>query len=94
MSYAYDQPYIYYLFYNKIDPAWYQRNWNYSGNGGVDRFYRKIGKYEFTNITTKHLTMKKTLLIGIPAEIPVGIGQTKEEIFFPDGRIAYKIVAL
>jgi 4-amino-4-deoxy-L-arabinose transferase-like glycosyltransferase len=45
MTYTYDQPYIYYLFHNKIDPSWYQKNWNYSGNGSVDRFYRKIGKF-------------------------------------------------
>ncbi len=94
MTYAYDQPYIYYLFYAKIDPTWYQKNWNYSGDGIVARFYRKIGKYEFANITAKQLTMKKTLLIGTPLEIPAGIGQMKEEIRFPDGRVAYKIVAL
>lgn len=94
MSYQYDQPYIYYLFYNKIDPAWYQGNWNYSGNGVVDRFYRKIGKYEFMNITQKQLTMKKTLLIAAPDEVPIGTGQTKKEIFFPDGKLAYKIIAL
>lgn len=94
MTYAYDQPYIYYLFYNKIDPAWYQHNWNYSGNGSVDRFYRKIGKYEFTKIETKHLSLGKTLLIGTPSEIPAGTGQLKKEIYFPDGRIAYKIVEL
>src|SRR3989344_5767632 len=28
MTYMYDQPYIYYLFYNKIDPSWYQKNWD------------------------------------------------------------------
>lgn len=94
MSYEYDQPYVYYLFYNKIDPVWYQQNWNYSGNGRVDRFYRKIGKYEFTKINSFHLNLKNSLIIGAPREIPAGTGQLKKEIIFPDGRVAYKIVAL
>lgn len=94
MTYTYDQPYIYYLFYHKIDPAWYQKNWNYSGNGEVQRFYRKIGKYEFMNITSSDFSRKKTLLIGTSAEIPDNVGSTKQTIKFPDGRVAYKIVAL
>lgn len=94
MTYAYDQPYIYYLFYNKIDPAWYQKNWNYSGNGTVERFYRKIGMYEFMNISSKDLTKKNILLIGTPDEIHPDVGILKKEIKFPDGRVAYKIVAI
>ena len=94
MTYTYDQPYIYYLFYHKIDPVWYQKNWNYSENGEVQRFYRKIGKYEFMNITPKDFSRKKTLLIGTPSEIPDNVGEIKEVIHFPDGRVAYKIVAL
>lgn len=94
MTYTYDQPYIYYLFYHKIDPAWYQRNWNYSGNGSIERFYRKIGKYEFMNIVSKDFSRKNTLLIGTPSEIPDNVGSTKQTITFPDGRVAYKIVAL
>lgn len=92
MSYEYDQPYIYYLFYNKIDPAWYQKNWNYSGNGSVDRFFRKIGKYEFKMIEYgKDSLIGKTLIIGSPKEIPVD-GQ--HFIYFPDERLAYKIVGI
>lgn len=91
MTYEYDQPYIYYLFYNKIDPAWYQKNWNYAGNGQVDRFYRKIGKYEFRNIDyLKDRELKNTLLIASPKEIPGG--STLLEIKFPDGRVAYRIL--
>ncbi|HVZ58487.1 MAG TPA: glycosyltransferase family 39 protein, partial [Patescibacteria group bacterium] len=94
MTYVYDQPYIYYLFYNKVDPKWYQKNWNYSGNGTVDRFYRKIGIYEFMDITPKDFNRKNTLLIGTPQEIPDGVGKLKDTITFPDGRVAYKIVAI
>lgn len=94
MTYSYDQPYIYYLFYNKVDPSWYQKNWNYHGNGEVDRFYRKIGKYEFKNITwSRDSKQKNTLLIATPQEIPAEV-HVDYEIFFPDGRLAYKIVSL
>lgn len=94
MTYSYDQPYIYYLFYNKIDPSWYQKKWDYGSNGKVDRFYRKIGKYEFRNIDwTSDSKQKNTLLIGTPQEIPVSV-YPDYDIFFPDGRVAYKIVSL
>lgn len=92
MSYEYDQPYIYYLFYNKIDPSWYQKNWDYSKNGTVDRFYRKIGKYEFRNINfQKDQTIKDALLIGTPKEISVT--NPLLNIHFPDGRVAYVILS-
>ena len=46
------------------------------------------------NITPKDFSRKKTLLIGTPSEIPDNVGEIKEVIHFPDGRVAYKIVAL
>lgn len=94
MTYAYDQPYVYYLFYNKINPGWYQKNWNYSGTGIMDRFYRKIGKYEFMNISSKDKSRRNTLIMGTPQEALNLQGITKKEIKFPDGRTAYKIIAL
>lgn len=93
MSYKYDQPYIYYLFYRKIDPDWYQNNWNYQGNGETERFRRVIGKYEFRNINySEDIKLRNSLLIGIPEEIPQE-AKIISEIRFPDGRIAYKIIA-
>lgn len=90
MSYEYDQPYIYYLFYNKIDPHWYQKYWNDFGRADVKRDHRVIGKYEFKNISGADLEKSKnTLFIGAPWEIsdpnPIDV------IYFPDGRVAYKI---
>lgn len=91
MTYKYDQPYIYYLFYHNVDPKWYQKNWNYKGNGQVDRFKRIIGKYEFRNIDfAKDSSLSKALLIGAPEEIPE-TAKIIKEILFLDGRIAYKI---
>jgi 4-amino-4-deoxy-L-arabinose transferase-like glycosyltransferase len=92
ITYEYDQPYIYYLFYNKIDPIWYQKNWDYNKNGTVDRFKRVIGKYIFRNIDySKDINLKNTLLIGTQKEIPDNAKIIKT-IEFPDGRIAFKIV--
>lgn len=94
ISYEYDQPYVYYLFYNSINPEWYQKNWDYSGNGSVDRFFRKIGNYEFEKIDFANIqTQKNVLVIGTPNEIPEHI-KPDMIIRFPDGRIAYKIISL
>ena len=93
VTYEYDQPYIYYLFYNKVDPFWYQKNWNYNGNGSVDRFYRKIGKYEFKNIDLeKDKKLTKTLIIGSSKEIPDGTPRVIKTVYFPDGKVAFRIV--
>ncbi len=91
MTYAYDQPYIYYLFFGKVDPAWHQKNWDYNKNGTVDRMKRIIGKYEFRNIKfEKDSLIPNALLVGTPDEIPQGKNVIRE-INFPDGRVAYRI---
>ena len=92
MTYEYDQPYIYYLFYNKIDPGWYQKNWDYNKNGAIDRFKRVIGKYTFRNIDySKDVNLQKSLLIGAPKEIPDNAKVVKT-IEYLDGKVAFKIV--
>ena len=88
MTYKIDQPYIYYLFYNKIDPLWYQKNVE---KGNIGRFERKIGKYEFRYIDfDKDSREKDVLLIGVPDEIPEG-AKVMKEIRYLDGRVAYRI---
>ncbi|MDO8659115.1 MAG: glycosyltransferase family 39 protein [Candidatus Parcubacteria bacterium] len=92
MTYEYDQPYIYYLFYNKINPKWYQENWDYNKNGKVDRFQRVIGKYTFKNIEySKDINISNALLIGTSREIPENAKVIKT-IKYLDGKIAFKIV--
>ena len=91
MTYRYDQPYAFYLFYNKIDPKWYQENWNFTGNGQMPRFERKIGKYEFRSIEWgKDQNIKNALIIASPDEVPESPGQ--KIIYFPDGKVAYRII--
>jgi len=89
ITYRIDQPYIYYLFYNKIDPAWYQKNWFKKGN--IGRFEREIGKYEFRYIDfNKDSKEEDVLLIGTPDEIPQSAKVIKE-IKYLDGSIVYRI---
>ncbi|MCL4418717.1 glycosyltransferase family 39 protein [Patescibacteria group bacterium] len=90
MTYKIDQPYVYYLFYNQIDPTWYQKTW--AKKGDLGRFERKIGKYEFRYIDfNKDSKEKDSLLIGIPDEIPQSAKIIKE-IRYLDGSVAYRIV--
>jgi len=92
-TYKYDQPYIYYLFDNKIDPSWYQKNWDYLKTGQVGRMRRVIGKYEFRNIDwSKDKSLKNTLLIGSPQEIPNDTPGLIKTIYFLDGSVAFRIV--
>jgi 4-amino-4-deoxy-L-arabinose transferase-like glycosyltransferase len=90
MTYSYDQPYIYYLYYNNVDPSWYQKNWNFTGNGIMPRFERIIGRYDFKNIEGKDKELKNTLLIGTPDEISEG--ESSKEIKFLDGTVAFRII--
>lgn len=93
VTYSYDQPYIYYLFYNKIDPSWYQKNWDYNDNGQLDRFKRVIGKYEFRNIDwSLDQKLPETLFIANPKEIPENAAGLIKEVKFIDGNIAFRIV--
>lgn len=92
-TYKYDQPYIYYLFYNKVDPAWYQKNWDYLKTGQVERMRRFIGKYEFRNINWGlDKNLKNTLIVGTADEIPPNAKGLIKTIYFLDGSVAFRIV--
>ncbi len=92
VTYAYDQPYIYFLFYNQIDPSWYQKNW---GSGEILRANRSFGKYEFRNIDWEQdKNLKNTLLVGLGSEIPEDAPGRVSDIYFPNGAIAFRIVHL
>jgi len=91
ITYAYDQPYIYFLFYNQTDPSWYQRTWN---GGEIQRENREFGKYEFRKIDwQRDSKLSKTLLVGTPTEIPQGAEGLLSEIKFLDGSVAFRIVS-
>ena len=91
VTYKYDQPYIYLLFYNKIDPSWYQNNW---GSGEVLRAERSFGKYEFRNLSwEKDTQLKNVIFVGAPDEIPVDTQGKLSQIYNPDGSVVFRIVA-
>ncbi len=91
VTYSFDQPYIYFLFYNKIDPSWYQLNW---GGGQVLRDERKFAKYTFRKINWQEdKDIKNALIIGTIKEIPDWAPIIKE-IRYPNNEIVYRIVSL
>lgn len=90
-TYQYDQPYIFYLFYRQIDPVWYQSQW---GGGEVLRDTRAFGKYEFRKINWNIDSQgKNTLFVGTPKEIPENVSGLIKNIYFPDGSVAFRVVA-
>ncbi len=94
ITYKYDQPYVYFLFYEKIDPSWYQSYWM-DKNLEIMRFERSFGNYLFRNIEWKmDKNLTGTLLVGTPSEIPGNASGLIKEIYFPDGSVAFRIVAL
>jgi hypothetical protein len=89
-TYRYDQPHVFVLFYNQVDPAWYQAQ---QSGGEVKRFERDFGKYEFRNIEwdlDKNLT--DVLFIGTPGEISNEVPGQVTNIYFPDGSVAFRLV--
>ena len=89
VTYAYDQPHVYLLFYLRVDPAWYQAQWT---GGEVQREARGFAKYEFRRIKWAEDQYKTdTLFIGTPEEIPETAGEVAH-VFFLDGSIALRIV--
>lgn len=80
----YDQPYIYVLFYKRVDPVWYQR----VAEGGSSHF----GKYFFRKISyERDKEVKEAIIVGAPEEIP-DEAQIFDTIQFLDGREAFRLV--
>jgi hypothetical protein len=91
VTYAYDQPYIFFLFYDRIDPSWYQNLWK---GGEIQRSYRSFGKYEFRKINWEQDSeLKNVILIGTPSEIPEQAQGKIGDIRFLDGSVAFRMVA-
>lgn len=79
---TYDQPYIYILLYSN------GKFINLKSNGTQNKSF---DKFEFKKIDfARDITNKKTLLIGTAGEIKSG--NSLKTIYFPDGKIAFKIV--
>ena len=95
---SYDQPYIYFLFYEKYDPAKYQKQARLT-DGGVDvGLVEGFDKYSFQKFNWPYATgQEKVLLVGTPLTVPPQINLNSynvvDEIKYPDGFItAFKLV--
>lgn len=79
----YKQPHIYYLFYNEIDPKWYQEHWQ---PGEIFQGVRLFDKFEFRNIRWEEdRMMPNALLIGAPEDFPSDI-HTIETVYSLNGK--------
>jgi 4-amino-4-deoxy-L-arabinose transferase-like glycosyltransferase len=76
----YDQPYIFFLFYGRVDPGWYQRNGTPAG----------FGRYRFADIDVKKAD-EKTLFVAGNGEVDEK-GRVLEVINFLDGSEAFRLV--
>ncbi len=81
---AWDQPYIYFLYYKNYDP----RVWINNGE-----FNKGFDKYEFRRVIwAEDRNLKNTLIVGSFGEIPEGESGTLKVITFPDGKLdAFRI---
>ena len=99
MTDVYGQPYIYYLFYTRFDPATYQKQ-NEFISGGLDvGRVSKVGKVEFHQFGLGDiLTQPGTVFIGTVGNIQNEfdytnpVVETFETISYPDGLAAFRIV--
>ena len=87
---SYNQPYIYFLFYQKYDPGKYQMKAKLkeSEYGDVG-FVTSLDNIEFKPFSWPAVERKGTLIAGdaisIPSEIDRNIYELKEEIHYPNG---------
>jgi len=95
---SYDQPYIYFLFYQKYDPAKYQEQAKLT-EGGVDvGLVEKFDNILFETFSWPYRTDRKnTLVVGNPVGIPADINENDfrliKEIKYPDEfETAFRIV--
>ena len=96
---SYDQPYIYFLFFDKYDPAKYQSQVSFQeGKNGDVGFVKQLDNIEFRPINwsaDKH--MKDTLLVGKPVAFPPEEIKKQSDykvdtIYYPDGNAAFLFV--
>lgn len=89
-----DQSYMFFLFFSKTDPAWYQKQGG-TVSGGFGKEHR-FGKYEFRHIDWEQEaqgpSVGKILYVGDITDLPEGIAGL-ETFELLDGRKAIKVVA-
>lgn len=99
---SYDQPYMYFLFHQKYDPATYQKNVNMIEGpaGKLDAWLvPKLDNITFEFIDWHRDNGKKgTIVVGTPIQVPPEDSSNPErfklidEIKYPNGEVAFRIV--
>jgi len=95
---SYDQPYIYWLFYEKFDPREYQQiarleENRYGDVGLVGRIDSQVEFREFSLNAEKHLL--GNIYAGPPEKMVIDDWNNVEvlkDIYYPDGNLAFKVV--
>lgn len=96
---SFDQPYIFFLFYNKYDPAKFQQNKSYQeGVNGDVGFVTKLDNIEFRPINwSGDKELDSTLLVGkVTAFPPYEINKPEDynvdTVYYPDKNPAFLLV--
>lgn len=91
---SYNQPYIYYLFYGKIDPKYYQNQANLSGQGLDVGLVESVDNIDFKFFSWP-VEESYDVVIGDNVVIPDDIGGNyllEKQVRYPDGMTAFKIL--
>jgi hypothetical protein len=96
---SYDQPYIFFLFYQGYDPATFQRNRGFiKGIAGDVGFVGDLDNIEFRPINwSSDKMLTNSLIVGKPASFPLEEVRDAQEynveaIKYPNGHDAFLIV--
>ena len=95
----YGQPYIYWLFYNRISPADYQKGAKLAesemGDVGQVESFKNVDFREIYWVVDRNLS--DAVLVGDELSLPKGEvesggGKILDDIYFPNGRLVFRIV--
>lgn len=91
----YDQPYILFLFYQKYPPSIFQTQHSLSVR---DKFnfstVREYGKFHFRPTAWEEVKdLQNVLIVAPPEDVPLAGANVINTISFPNGEVAFKIIA-
>ena len=94
---SYDQPFIYFLFYRKLNPLEFQRNVSYKESSVGDvGLVEKLGNINFRFLSWPYKYPAKTIVVAdevaAPKELVLSDYTVLKEILRPDGSLAFLIM--
>lgn len=91
-DHTFDQPHIFFMFYLKVDPQEYQEKWAHQP---FNRFYRSFDNYQFREVIwEKDQNLKDVYIVTNTWGMPSNPRGLVNEISFPNGEVAFKIIRL